>query len=113
MQNFGGVIWTHHALRRLDERKLPQEMAFAAFQNPDQVIKNNDGSTEYKKKFGNSFVNTVAKQNEKKEWIIISCWIDPPMAGTADFKKKEAYGKYKKAGFWGKLFIIFKNQLGF
>ena len=114
MQNyFGNIIWTNHALKRLNERQFPQEMALTAFKYPDEVIKNKDGSTEYKKRINNSFITTIAKQNEKKEWVVISCWIDPPIPGTDDYKKKRRYQEYRNSSGWKKLFLILKNQLGF
>lgn len=110
---FGGIIWTNHALERLGQRGLSQEMALTAFKNPDQkVTGKQSGSYEFQKKFGKSYVTIIAKQNEKKEWLILSCWIDPPYYGTRDWKRKQYYHAYLKAGFWGKLWIILKQQIG-
>lgn len=112
-QHFGGAIWTNHALQRLGQRGLSQDMAWQAFRNPDVSEKGkNPGTTESRKKFGNSTVTIIAKPNERNEWIILSCWIDPPLAGTEDFKKREAYIKYRKASLWGKVFLTLKKQLG-
>lgn len=112
-QRFGGVIWTHHALERLHQRKLPQHTAFLAFQSPDARHRGKQsGTLELQKKYQNSTITLIVKQNEKKEWIILSAWIDPPLPGTHDHRKKVAWEKYKKAGFWGKLWYTFKKQLG-
>lgn len=109
---YGGAIWTNHALERLGARGLTQELARQAFQNPDYSGKGKQkDSWEYRKKFGDSQVTVIAKQNEKHEWIILSCWIDPPLPGYFDDRKKKAYQKYKKAGFWGQLWMDFTKDL--
>lgn len=111
---YEGIIWTHHALSRLNERGLSQDMAFQTFRNADTSFPGKKTSTiEYRKQFGKSTVTVIATQNEKYEWIILSCWIDPPLYGTHDHKKREAYNRFKKASFWGKLWLTFKSQLGF
>ncbi|RJP46212.1 MAG: hypothetical protein C4584_01935 [Armatimonadetes bacterium] len=142
---YGGYIWTNHALQRLKERGLSQEMAWEAFEHPDRFFKGKQsGTVEYQKKFGSSKVTIIARQNEsrglascrnnesrglascrnnesrglascrnneKAEWIVLSCWIDPPLPGSIDDKKKKAYQKYIKTGFWGKFWIEIKCQL--
>ena len=111
-QYFAGAIWTHHALDRLKERKLSQEKAGQTFSSPDAVVHGKQpGTTEFQKRFGLHLVTVIAKQNEKREWIVVSCWIDPPFPGTKDFKKKEIYKQYQKAGFWRKIWLTFKRQL--
>ena len=112
-QHYGGAIWTNHALERLGQRGLSQDLAWQAFNNPDvSEAGKNPGTTESRKKFGNSTVTIISKRNDRNEWIILSCWIDPPLPGTHDFKKREDYLKYKKAGFWGKVFYTLKKQIG-
>lgn len=113
-RNYGNAIWTNHALERLSQRRLPQEMALQAFQNPDHSqVGKQKGTIEYQKSFGKTKVTIIAKQNEYKQWIVLSCWIDPSLPGSIDAKKRANYRAYKKASFWGKFFIIFKKQLGF
>lgn len=111
-QHYGNTIWTNHALERLGQRGLSQEMSFQAFQNPDKTIPGkNPGTTEYTKKFGISTVTIIAKKNERNQWIILSCWMDPPLYGTSDYKKHEEYKKYRKAGIWGKIWYSIKKQI--
>lgn len=110
---FGGIIWTNHALDRLGQRGLSQDMALKAFNDADcKSAGKQSGSYEFQKKFGKSYVTVIAKQNESHEWIVLSCWIDPPYYGTRDWKDKQYYHAYHKAGVWGKLWIIFKKQIG-
>lgn len=110
---YGGLIWTNHALERLKERGLSQETAWETFRRPDHSFAGKQsGTTEYRKRFGASLVTLIAKPNEKKEWVILSCWVDPPLPGSIDLKKQQDYRNYKKASFWGKLWLVFKKQMG-
>ncbi len=110
--HYRGAIWTRHALERIRERGFDQEAASWAFTNPDSV---NPGKTkdtsEYKKRIQEKTITLIGKKNEKGEWVIISAWIEPPIQGTKDYKKREDWKKYKKAGFWGKLWYVLKKQL--
>ncbi|MCL4354708.1 hypothetical protein M1349_04565 [Patescibacteria group bacterium] len=65
-QYFGGAIWTNHALERLGQRGLTQELAAKAFNHPDKSIPGKQpGTIEYQKSFGNSLVTIIAKKNER------------------------------------------------
>lgn len=110
---FGGIIWTNHALDRLKERGMSRDIAIQAFKNPDNKKDGKQSGTyEFQKKIGNSYVTIIARRNVKQEWIMLSCWIDPPIYGTRDWKEKQYYKAYQKAGLFGKLWIIFKRQIG-
>jgi hypothetical protein len=112
-KTFGNIIWTNHALERLDQRGLSQDLAYQTFKYPDKYEKGKQSGTwEYRKRFGKSLVTVIATQNEKKEWIVLSNWIDPPLPGSIDIKKQEYWKKYKQAGFWGKFWLILKKQIG-
>jgi hypothetical protein len=111
--HYRGAIWTHHAMQRITERGFDQDAAGWTFTNPDSIQPGKQpGTQEYKKRFNDKTITLIGKKNDQGEWIIISAWIDPPIAGTADHKKREEWKKYKKANFWGKLWYIFKKQLG-
>ncbi|MEN9327737.1 MAG: hypothetical protein RI947_545 [Candidatus Parcubacteria bacterium] len=114
---YGGAIWTNHALERLGQRGLSQDIASQAFNHPDASIPGKQsGTTEYTKRFGKSMVTIIATRNDKREWLILSCWIDPPLPGSIDEGKKEKWldyrSAYSKAGFWGKLWLVLLKQLG-
>lgn len=111
-REFGGAIWTNHALERLGQRGLSQSVAFQAFQYPQRTTKGRDGTFEYQKDFGKSTVTVIAKQNEKKEWLILSCWIDPPLEGYIDQRKTSWQNDYNKASFWRKFWLEIKRQIG-
>ncbi len=111
-QHYGGAIWTNHALDRLGQRGLTQELASQTFNRPDKSFPGkNPGTTECQKRFGNSLVTVICKQNDRREWIILSCWIDPPLYGTTDYNKKQDYLKSRKAGFLGKLWYTIRKQI--
>jgi len=104
-QYFGGAIWTNHALERLHQRKIPQEMAWKAFQYPQKSLSGKqEGTIEYQRRFNNSLVTVIAKQNSKKEWLILSCWVDPPLSGSID---------HPMTSFWKKLWMEIRRQIGF
>ena len=89
-RNFGGVIWTNHALERLSQRGISQGDAWATFNRPDQSrFATTKGAWVYYKTYGNQKIEVVAKQNEKKEWIILSVW-SKPVYGTHSKKNSES-----------------------
>jgi hypothetical protein len=110
---YGGLIFTNHALQRLSERQFPQHMVLDTFNRPDKSFPGKQpGSYEYQRRFGASTVTVIAKQNERREWLVLSCWIDPPLPGTKDHKQRQHYLAYRNAGFWKRLWLTFKAQIG-
>lgn len=77
-RNFGGVIWTNHALSRLSERGIKQGDAWATWRNPQESrYAASKGAWVYYRTYGNEKIEVVAKKNEKGEWIILSVWSKP------------------------------------
>src|SRR4051812_36400359 len=112
--HYGNLIWTNHALDRLSQRGLSQEKALIAFRNPDNSSPGSTpGSMQFTKYFGSSKVTLVGKENERREWIIISAWIDPPFPGSADDRKQRAFREYRDAKGWKKIFLSVMRQIGF
>lgn len=109
---YHGIVFTNHALSRLDDRWLTQEMVWQTIKSPVSESQS-DGAVRLTKPFGDHVVTAVVKQNERKELVVISCWIDPPIPGSRAYKEKENYRRYQKAGFWGKIWWTFRSQLGF
>lgn len=92
-RKFGGVIWTNHSLARLKERNIKQGDAWATWRNPDQSrYAAAKGSFIYYKTYQNIRIEVVAKQNERKEWIILSVW-SKPVNNTNQYKKVEPLWK--------------------
>lgn len=82
---FGGVIWTNHAIQRMEERGISQGDAWATWRRPDQSrYASAKGAWVYYKTYPNNKIEVVAKKNERGEWIILSVW------------SKQAYGQETK-----------------
>lgn len=75
-RNFGGVIWTNHALERLRERGIKQGYAWATFRNPQQSRRAKAGWIFYRT-YGDEKIEVVASQNKRNEWVILSVWSRP------------------------------------
>lgn len=73
--NFGGIIWTNHALQRLKGRKITQSDAWLTWRRPEKsrYIKEK-GSWVFHRTYNNRRIEVIAKKNERKEWIILSVW---------------------------------------
>ena len=95
---FGGVIWTNHALQRLNDRGIKQGDAWATWKNPDQSrYASSKNAWVYYKTYGKEKIEVVAKQNERKEWIILSVWSKPIYE---DHKKGKRKTSEKQDSFW-------------
>jgi hypothetical protein len=77
-RDFGGVIWTNHAIQRLGERGVSQSDAWATFRRPSQsrYAKTKKAWIFYKT-YGDQKIEVVAKKNEKGKWLILSVWSRP------------------------------------
>jgi len=74
-KNFGGIVWTNHALQRLTERGIQQGDAWATWRNPDQTrYAKSKGAWVYYKTYGKTKIEVVATKSQKGEWIILSVW---------------------------------------
>ena len=87
-ENFGGVIWTKHALSRMRKRGIKQGDAWATWRRPDQSrYAKTKGTWVYYKAYGNQKIEVVAKKmpparrangpEGKEKWIILSVWSRP------------------------------------
>lgn len=107
---YGEAIWTNHALKRLSDRGLSQKIAWKAFQYPDiSTPLDHSGTMQYKKGIGSSLVTVVAKKNDQGKWLIISCWIDPPVPGSADDFKHRRWEKYRQSNWITKIWMQFQR----
>lgn len=108
---FGGAIWTDHALERMKERGIPKDYAIDSYKNPDTSMPNKQG-LRLVKKVEDKTITLITKKNERNEPIILSIWMDPPMFGTQDYKKKKSYNEFKKASVGKKIWLTVLKQLG-
>ena len=77
-RNYGGIIWTNHALQRLKERNVKQGDAWAAWKRPDDSKYDpKKGAWVYKRHFASEEIEIVAKKTEKNEWLVLSVWSKP------------------------------------
>jgi hypothetical protein len=107
------IIWTNHALGRINDRKISQNQITQTISSPDSKLNNEDGSIEYVKEFGIQKIHAIIKKNTYGELIILSCWINPPNSGTSDFKNEKLRKEIKHAGSLKKMWLTLLNQLGF
>lgn len=110
---YSNLIFTKHALERIAERGLNKELAWETFNHPDESKKAKNGGSQFVKYFEGFRAGLIAKQNDKNEWIVVSFWRNPPLPGTLDEHKRYRWQKYRKAGFWGKIWLSVKQQLRF
>lgn len=94
-RNFGGVIWTNHAMERMRERGIKQGDAWATWRNPGESRRAKiQGAWVYYKNYpaggagGHIQIEVVAKKNERGEWVILSVWSRSVSSG---YKKPESF----------------------
>lgn len=75
---YKGVILTDHALERMRQRRVTEEMVLSTLSRPDRS-RYADAKEKfiYNKSFGREMVEVVAGQNERKEWVVVSVWSRP------------------------------------
>jgi len=74
-KNFGGIIWTNHALQRLKEREISQSDAWATWRRPQKSrYAASKEAWVFHRTYGKQRIEVVAKKNERKEWIVLSVW---------------------------------------
>ena len=94
-RNFGGIIWTNHALERMSQRGINQGDAWATWRRPQQSRKAKiPGAWLYYRTYGSERVEVVAKQNERKEWIVLSVWSRPTHESSQKPKKPGSFLRY-------------------
>ena len=82
-RNYGGVIWTNHALSRLKERGIKQGDAWATWRNPETSrFAKSRGAWIYYRTYGTQRIEVVAKKNDVGEWIILSVWTKQVYSST-------------------------------
>ncbi|MGE5041813.1 MAG: hypothetical protein ACM3IJ_02830 [Candidatus Levyibacteriota bacterium] len=108
---YQGLIITNHCLERMKQRGVTYQKIWETHTYPDFQDVLRGEATERKKKYGERTVSILFKRNHQNETIIISCWMEPPMPGSKDARQQEWYRRYKKAGFWGKIWLTAIKQI--
>lgn len=107
------IIFTKHALHRLDDRSFSKELVKKTIENADKVLAGKDKNTlEYHKTFDKQTITAVVAKTANGENLVLSCWIDPPVYGTKDYRKQKRYLEYQKAGFWKRLLMDILSTIG-
>lgn len=76
IREYGGVIWTDHALERLKKRKIAQSDALAVLKNPDRTFPGKkEASVKFIRTIQGRPIHAVASLNEKKQWVVLSVWV--------------------------------------
>ena len=105
------IIFTDHALKRLDQRHFTKNMVITTINHPDKTnFGKKDGTKKFTKRFANQIVTAITSTNDKGEIIVISTWIDPPFGGTKDARKKARYLLRKKSGFLKGIWLTFLDM---
>lgn len=107
------IIFTKHALQRIEERYFKKELVTHTVQYPETAKAGKQrGTMEYMKRFDEKTVTVIVAKTEKGEQLVLSCWIDPPHPSSSDYRKRQRYHAYQKASFWGRVWLDIKSIFG-
>jgi len=106
------IIMTNHARARSYDRKVSEHEVRQTVLYPDSTGTSQHSAVEFRKKIGVVYFTVVAL-HKSDGWVILSMWRNPPAVGTADARHSMLYQAYQKSGFWGKVWIIIREQFGF
>ena len=76
-RNYGGLIWTNHALERLHKRGITQPQALSVIKNPHKTYpgKKTD-SVKFIRTVGGRRIHAVATLDQTShKWIVLSLWV--------------------------------------
>lgn len=109
---YKSLILTNHAIDRISQRAITEEDIWQTYKSPDFQEERKNNAVLRSKRFKNYEISIIYKYSTENKPIILSVWMEPPIPGSKDAKEKEWWGKYKRAGFWGKIFLTFQKQIG-
>lgn len=102
-RNYGGVIWTNHAIERLQQRGVKQGDAFAVFNRPQSSkFDPKRGAWVYRRVWEDQEIEVVAKKNDRGKWLILSAW-----SNTRNYSSRNV--KKENSGIWGFVKKIFRG----
>ena len=95
-RNFGGIIWTDHALERLKERGIKQSDAWVTWRRPDQAREaHQKGNWIYYKTYGDQRIEVVTAKNERGQTVVLSVWSRPVyQASSKKYKYSEGWNNF-------------------
>jgi len=69
------LVFTNHALDRLKERKVEPGEAWATWRRPDKrYYAATKQAWVFQRNWRHRQIEVVAKQNEHRDWIVLSVW---------------------------------------
>ncbi len=69
------LIFTNHALDRCRQRKIDQGEAWATWRRADKrYYATTKQAWVFQRNYRHRQIEVVAKQNEQKQWVVISVW---------------------------------------
>lgn len=75
-REYGGVVWTNHALERMRTRRVSQAAALAVLRNPTRTIPGNTpGTVKFSRTIEGRRIQAVGKIDDKKKWVVLSVWV--------------------------------------
>lgn len=76
VRNYGGYVWTNHALERLRYRRIAQSDVVSAMSRPDKTFPaKKEGSVKFIRTINGRTIHAVAAQNDRKQWVVLSVWV--------------------------------------
>jgi len=96
---YKGVIWTDHALSRMKGRGIPIDHALVTLNSPQESRRGSTpGAWVYYRIWGDDRIEVVAKENERREWVVLSVWSKK----VDTIKSPEPWWKYLFRQIWGR-----------
>jgi hypothetical protein len=107
------IVWTKHAEERNKERQITKNWIEATINHPDNFSDIEGGRIKCIKNFGKHMVTVITTKTNDGKYLVLSSWINPPITGTPDHKKRDYNEKMRRSSLIKKFWITLKNQLGF
>ena len=70
------IILTTHAVERMWQRRISQNMIEKTVQKPDGKKRESDGDTQFYRTLEGRKVHAVAMPMERGDWLIKTVWVD-------------------------------------
>lgn len=81
------LVFTNHALDRLQQRKVEMTEVWAAWRRPDKrYYASTKQAWVFCRNWRHRQIEVVAKQNELKEWVVLSVW-----SNYVNYKPKKSW----------------------
>jgi hypothetical protein len=78
---YKSLIFTNHALQRMNERGISQKQAWATWNSPDSSkYSKTKHAYIYIKNLNHNKIQLVAKKNNHNQWVVISVWSEEPVS---------------------------------